>query len=151
MDRRTSGKTDTRMKKQIVTFRSFANAPKKYFRKKCYREYRHTFYVQSSFFWKSYHIWDNLEKFCDRGMQQITIWRIRIACWILRATNTDWVSVIHIAFPLQLWLQEGASILRYTYIAYLVHSKINERDMFKNVYWSSCKVAVMNVMNVMNI
>jgi hypothetical protein len=43
----------------------------------------------------------------------MTIWRIRIACWILKATNTHSEYVILIAFMLQKWLHEGASLLRY--------------------------------------
>jgi hypothetical protein len=48
------------------------------------------------------------------------IWRMRIACWITKATDTSSESVIFIAFPRQQWLRERASILRYTYIACLV-------------------------------
>jgi hypothetical protein len=36
------------------------------------------------------------------------------------ATNTNSEYVIGIAFPLQQWLSESASVLRYTLIAYLV-------------------------------
>jgi len=50
----------------------------------------------------------------ERGRAQMTIWRMRVACWILKATNTYTGYVIHIAFPLQQWLQESASMLRYT-------------------------------------
>jgi hypothetical protein len=50
----------------------------------------------------------------------MTIWRMRIARWIPKATNTHSKYVILIAFPLQQWLHERASLLRYTYIAYLV-------------------------------
>jgi hypothetical protein len=45
---------------------------------------------------------------------------IRIAYWTPKATNTHSEYVIHIVFPLQQWLQEGASMLRYTYVACLV-------------------------------
>jgi hypothetical protein len=47
------------------------------------------------------------------------MWRMRIACWIPKATNTHTHSqyVILIALPLQQWLQERASVLRYMYIA----------------------------------
>jgi hypothetical protein len=55
---------------------------------------------------------------------QITIWRMRIACWIPMATNTHSVCVILIALPLQQWLHEGASMLRYTYSVWLVYIKI---------------------------
>jgi len=49
------------------------------------------------------------------------IWRMRIARWISKATNANLECVITvIAFPLQQWLHERASMLRYTYIACLV-------------------------------
>jgi hypothetical protein len=51
---------------------------------------------------------------------QATIWRKRIACWIPNATKTHSECIILTAFPLQQWLRENASILRYTYIACLV-------------------------------
>jgi hypothetical protein len=50
----------------------------------------------------------------------MTIWRMRVACWIPKATNTHTVCVKLIAFTLQQWLHERASILRYTYIVYPV-------------------------------
>ena len=54
----------------------------------------------------------------------MTIWRIRIACRIPKAINTHSQYVILIAFPLQQWLQERASLLRYTYIVCLVITEI---------------------------
>jgi len=53
-------------------------------------------------------------------MPQATVWRMRIACWIPKATDTNSECVILTAFPLQQWLHERASMLRYVYIAYLV-------------------------------
>ena len=50
----------------------------------------------------------------------MTIWRMRIACWIPRATDVHTVCVILFAFPPQQRLHDWASMLRYTYIAYLV-------------------------------
>jgi hypothetical protein len=47
----------------------------------------------------------------------MTIWIMRIACWIPKATNTHTGCVIVIAFPLEQWLHEGVAMLRYTYIA----------------------------------
>ena len=44
------------------------------------------------------------------------IWIMRVACWILKVTNPHLENTKSIAFPLQHWLQEGASMLRYTYI-----------------------------------
>jgi hypothetical protein len=47
----------------------------------------------------------------------MTIWSVRIACWIPKATNTHSGCVLLIAFPLQQWLHERVSMLRYTYSA----------------------------------
>ena len=43
----------------------------------------------------------------------MTIWRMRIACWITKATNTHSQYAILIDFPLYQWLHERASTLRY--------------------------------------
>ena len=51
-------------------------------------------------------MWKNV---VERDSLQMTKWRMRIACWIPKATNTHSSCVILIAFPLQLWLQERAS------------------------------------------
>jgi hypothetical protein len=50
----------------------------------------------------------------------MTIWHMRIACWIPKARNTHSGCVILIVFPLQQWLHKRASVLRYTYIVCLV-------------------------------
>jgi len=44
----------------------------------------------------------------------MTIWRMRIASWIAKATNTHSEYVTITAFPLIQRLNEGASILRHT-------------------------------------
>jgi hypothetical protein len=64
-------------------------------------------------------MWRNILR---RGKQHTTIWRIRIACWIPKASHTYAHSeyVIRIAFPLQQWLCERVSVSRYTFIACLV-------------------------------
>jgi hypothetical protein len=51
----------------------------------------------------------------ERRRPQMTIWRMRIACWIPKATVTHSEYVILIVFPLQQWLHERASVYRYTY------------------------------------
>jgi len=48
----------------------------------------------------------------------MTIWRIHIACWITKATNTLSEYIILTAFPLQQWLHPRASVLRYAYISF---------------------------------
>ena len=50
----------------------------------------------------------------------MTIWRMRIPFWEPKATNTHSEYVIFTVFPLQIWLHQRASMLRYTCIAYLV-------------------------------
>jgi len=42
---------------------------------------------------------------------QMTIWRMRISCWINKATNTNSENVTFTAFPLQQWFHERASML----------------------------------------
>jgi hypothetical protein len=65
-------------------------------------------------------IWKNIVEW---GMPQMTIWRMRIACWIPKANKyTHSGCVIHTASPQQKWLHECASMLRYTHIACLVQS-----------------------------
>ena len=56
----------------------------------------------------------------ERCRPQMTTWRIRISCWIPKATETHSEYIIFIAFALQRWLRERTSLLRYTYIACLV-------------------------------
>jgi hypothetical protein len=46
---------------------------------------------------------------------------MRMACWMLKAKNTHSQYVILIAFPLQKWSIEPASMLRYTCTACLVY------------------------------
>ena len=65
-------------------------------------------------------MWKNVEP----GRPQMTIWRMRVACWIPKATSTQSEYGIHISFTLQQWLHERASLLGYTYIACLVLTSI---------------------------
>ena len=52
--------------------------------------------------------------FVQTDKPQITIWSMRIACWIPKATNTHSEYVICIAFALQPRLHERASVLRHS-------------------------------------
>jgi len=58
----------------------------------------------------------------ERDRPQVAIWSVRFACWMTKATDTHSQCVILIAFPLQQWLRERASMLRYSpmYFACLV-------------------------------
>jgi hypothetical protein len=47
----------------------------------------------------------------------VQIWRMRLACWITKTTDTQSEYVILIAFPRQQRLRECTSVLCYTYIS----------------------------------
>jgi len=70
------------------------NSPwnEKCFRQTLQRKSKHIFCVQLSPPppRKSFRLWDNVEKCNRRGRHQITIWRMRIACWVPKATSTQW-------------------------------------------------------------
>jgi hypothetical protein len=55
---------------------------------------------------------------------QVTIWRMRIAYWIPKAINILSEYVTLIAFALQQWLHQRASMLCYTYTAFLILTAI---------------------------
>jgi len=86
-------------------------------------ETRNTHFTFKFFLSKIVPLWDNAEKYCRAG--QMTKCRMRIACWILKATNTYTDFAIHIAFPQQQWLQDRASMFRYTYNACLISTVYN--------------------------
>jgi hypothetical protein len=62
-------------------------------------------------------MWKNI---VEPDWPQIAVGRMPIACRIAKATNTHSEYIILIAFPLQKWLRERASMLCYTYITCLV-------------------------------
>jgi hypothetical protein len=93
----------------------------------------HTF-CSVTFFQKSHSLWDKVEKFSGywRATNDVTIWLIRVACWISKAICTHARShahasgyphavsskhvytdqyVILISFPQQQWFHERASLL----------------------------------------
>jgi hypothetical protein len=87
------------------------------------REDRNAHFVFSNTFCrKSCRLWDNVGKYCIAGQaaDDNIIRHMRIACWVPKATNTHSEYVTLIAFPMQQWMQDRASVLRYTYIAWLV-------------------------------
>jgi len=62
-------------------------------------------------------VYEILRKNIVKRDGQEKIIRMRFACWIPKATDTHSEYVILSVFPLQQWLHERASMLRYTYIA----------------------------------
>jgi len=47
-----------------------------------------------------------LKNIVERGRPQMTVWRMRVECWIPKATKTHSEYVILIACPLQRWLHD---------------------------------------------
>jgi hypothetical protein len=62
---------------------------------------------------KTYRLWDNMEKYCKarEATDNITE-RMRVACWITKATEKHSKYVILIAFPQQKWLRERVQMFR---------------------------------------
>ena len=113
-------------------------------RKISYKEkYRH-FIINNFSFRKSCRfelIWKNTG---ERGRPQMTIWRMRIAYSIPKATNTHSEYVILTAFPLQQRLHKRASMLRYTYIVCLFRLSQRYCSGFHS-FWKRFSVAEWSV------
>jgi hypothetical protein len=63
------------------------------------RKIKTHFYVKTCFFSrKSFSLWDNVENIVKPGRPPMTIWRMRIACWIPTATDTLGVCNIYYCF-----------------------------------------------------
>jgi len=77
------------------------------------REIQNTHFVFNFFFNRAVYeiMWKNI---VERGRTRIAAWRMRIACWITKATkpHSEYLMLRFNAFPLQQWLHEGASVLR---------------------------------------
>ena len=70
--------------------------------------------------------------------------RMRIACWITKATDIHSQYVILVACPLQRWLHERASVLLYRYMACLV-----QNDKFhQSALYSKCYSAQLNSLDI---
>jgi hypothetical protein len=63
-------------------------------------------------------MWKNMVK---PDWSQMTIWRMRIAYWMTKVTNTPSQHVILITYALQQWLHERASKLRYSALPVLFY------------------------------
>jgi len=70
-----------------------------------------------------------VENIVELNKQRMTIWCIRLACWIAKATNTHSKCVTRIAFPLQQWLHKRASILCHAYIASILLSVTQKSNL----------------------
>ena len=84
-------------------------------------EDQNTYFISNNFLFENFAVYEiTWKNIVEPGRTQMTIWHIRIACWIPKATNTPSEYVLIIASPQQQWLRERALILRYMYTACLV-------------------------------
>ena len=95
----------------------------KCFGQKLWRKSKHAFYVQYILFIKLCHVCANVGNY-GRAVQATNdsvIRRMLFARWVTKATHTHTHThthseyVVRFAFPLQQWLHERASLLRYVH------------------------------------
>jgi hypothetical protein len=94
----------------FMIFRSFRLRMRNVSDKSCIRMKTYFFLCSVKFFRTLYPLWVNVEKCCGAGEStndNITQ-RMRIACWICKATNTYSEYAVLIAFPQPQWLHECA-------------------------------------------
>ena len=80
-------------------------------------------------------MWKNV---VNPDMIQMAEWHICFASWITKDTNTHSEYVILIAFPMQQWLHECASMLHYMYIDSLLMSAIQSIQTKWNLQTTWC-------------
>jgi len=81
----------------------------------------HIFYAMTFLFFVNLAVYEVMwQTSVERGRPQLTMRRMRIACWIPEAVNTHSEYVTITAFSPQQWLHERASMSRCTYITFLV-------------------------------
>jgi hypothetical protein len=75
----------------------------------------------ATLFVPQFRLWEKVEKYgtARQATDDNIILGTRLACWVTKATDTHPEYAILIAFSLQPWLHERASMLRYTYTACL--------------------------------
>src|SRR5215475_3242666 len=85
------------------------------------RENRNAHFYSITFFFRKSDVQDiNLLNIVEPGRPQMAIWRTRTTSRLPKAIHKPSECKIRIAFPLQQWLHESASMLCYTQIAFLV-------------------------------
>jgi hypothetical protein len=99
-----------------------------------YRNSKHTYYIL--FFFENrvvYEImWNNI---VEPDRPRMTVWRMLNACSIPKAANIHSEYAILLACPLQQWLHERASMLRYTSVACLCRVRKDSRNLDPNTVW----------------
>ena len=80
--------------------------------KNCREPQNKHFVFNNPFFFENHAVYEvTWKNIVEQGRPQLTIWHMRIACWITKATNTHSGCVILIAFPQQQWLHGRTSLL----------------------------------------
>ena len=93
------------------------------------RENQNTYFMFSNFFPANRGVYQiTLKIIVEPSRPQMTTWRMRIACWITKATDIHSECVVLNAFPLQQWLHERASIPYTTLPVLLLLSLAAERN-----------------------
>jgi len=86
------------------------------------RANQNTHFMLRTIFKKSRAVYEiTLKNTVEQDRPPMTIRRMRISCRMPKATDTHSQYIILIAFPLQQWLYERASVLRDAHIACLVY------------------------------
>jgi len=81
------------------------------------RGYQNTHFVFYNFVFENRAVYEIMWKnIVQRGRPRTTIGRMCIAYWVTKTTHTG----CNTAFPLQQWLQERASVLRYSTLPVLL-------------------------------
>ena len=103
------------------------------------RQTRNTHLVFNNIFFENHAVYEiMLQNIVELYRPQLAIWRMRIACWIIMATNTHWEYVMLIASTLQQGLYGDApQCLRYTNIV-LLSDTTKECQFCYTDYCSKC-------------
>jgi hypothetical protein len=60
-----------------------------------------THFVVSNFFSENHYVYEIMRKsIVELGRSEMTIWRMRISCWMTKATNTHLECVILVVLPM---------------------------------------------------
>ena len=78
------------------------------------RENQNTHFVFKTFFFENLAVYEIVKITVQPRRPLMTIWCMRSGCWIPNATDTHSEYIILIAFLLQQWLHERASMLRHS-------------------------------------
>ena len=90
----------------LITSRSVLPRMRNASDKSC-RENQNTRFMSNNVFFENRAVYEIMWKnIVVLGKPQITIWSMRIACWVPTATNTHSDNVTLISFPLKQWLHE---------------------------------------------